>query len=85
MEIISTNTKGRNKYEVFSTSHQILHQVSAESTAAESHTATDALPPPELQELKLVWSTKGEVWSTEKGYQKEQREHKPHQNIAETT
>lgn len=41
--MISTNTKGINEYQVFSTCHPTLFQVSAESTAAESHTATDAL------------------------------------------
>lgn len=85
MKMISTNTKGRSGYQVFSTCHQTLFQVSAESAAAESHTATDALPLIRTAGIKACLEQKGEVWSRKKGYQEEQREHRPHQNITETT
>lgn len=70
MEIISTNTKGRNEYEVFSTSHQILHQGSAESTAAESHTATDALPSTRTAGIKACVEHNGGSLEYRKGLPK---------------
>lgn len=40
----------------------------------------------ELQERKLVWGGKGKIRCTQKDYQyDEQREHRHHQNITETT
>lgn len=43
MKSVSTNSKGRNEYLVFSTCHQVLFQVNVESAAAELHTVADAL------------------------------------------
>lgn len=72
MEIFST-TKGRNEYQVFSTSHQILHQVSAESTAAESHPATDALPSTRTAGIKACVEHKGGSLEYRKGLPKRVR------------
>lgn len=68
--MISTNTKGRSEYQVFSTCHQTLFQVSAESTAAESHTDTDALPFITTAGIKACLEQKGEVWSIKKATKK---------------
>lgn len=70
MKMISTNTKGKNEYQVFSTCHQTLFQVSAESTAAESHTATDALTSIRTAGIRACVEQKGASMEYTKGLPK---------------